>query len=170
MQRGFTLVETLVAVLLLVTAVAGPLTIASRSLVAATVAKDQVVAFYLAQDAIEYIRFARDTNKLQKGDWLTGAGALDGINLNNCLDINGCYVDTTTANDPAVCPASGCPVLKYASTQFSYTSGSDSIYRRTIQLGSVASNELEITVTVSWSSTAGTTRSITVYENIFNWQ
>jgi prepilin-type N-terminal cleavage/methylation domain-containing protein len=67
--RGFTLVETLVAVLLLTVAIAGPLTIISKSLITALVAKDQVTAFFLAQDAVEYVRFVRDTNKLQDSAW-----------------------------------------------------------------------------------------------------
>ena len=50
--RGFTLIETLIAVLILTTAIAGPLTIASKGLTATLVAKDQISAFYLAQDAV----------------------------------------------------------------------------------------------------------------------
>lgn len=55
-NKGFTLVETLVAVAMLMIAIAGPLTIVSKGLTAATYAKNQVIASFLAQDLIEYIK------------------------------------------------------------------------------------------------------------------
>lgn len=54
--KGFTLVETLVAIAILMIAIAGPLTIASKGLTAATYAKNQVIASFLAQDLIEYVK------------------------------------------------------------------------------------------------------------------
>src|SRR3989338_5317255 len=51
--RGFTLIETLIAVLLLSVAVTGPLTIASKGLTATLTAKDQFVAYYLDSLAVD---------------------------------------------------------------------------------------------------------------------
>ena len=58
--RGFTLLETFVAITILMFAVVGPLTIVSKALNASYDSRDQITAFYLAQDAIEYIRNVRD--------------------------------------------------------------------------------------------------------------
>jgi prepilin-type N-terminal cleavage/methylation domain-containing protein len=55
-SSGFTLIETLVAIFILVLATTGPLSFAQSGLRASFVARDQVVAFYLAQDAIETIK------------------------------------------------------------------------------------------------------------------
>lgn len=179
MQKGFTLIETLVAVLILSVAIAGPLTIASKGLVTALVAKDQITAYYLAQDAIEFTRFARDTNTLQGGNWLTGVGAASPINLTTCTNAGGavaCTIDSRT-NVVTSCPAAICPVIKFNSAAgtnyFSYTSGTATIYRRSVKItnplvGRV--DEAKVAVTVSWSDTAGVTRQIVVNENIFNWQ
>jgi len=179
--KGFTLIETLVAVLLLTTAIAGPLTVASKSLLAALVAKDQVTAFFLAQDAIEFVRFARDTNKLQGSDWLAGTG----VDLSNCEGADGCYIDTLSASVPTAC-LGACPVLRYHTTNkhFTYGTGSDTIetiFRRTINLATPVdgnNDEALLEVVVEWSNTAGTTgagcstgtRCVIVQENIFNWQ
>src|SRR3989338_9606391 len=57
---GFTLIETLVAVTILTFAVVGPMFTASRSIVAAQLANDQITASYLAQEGIEYVREVRD--------------------------------------------------------------------------------------------------------------
>jgi prepilin-type N-terminal cleavage/methylation domain-containing protein len=61
---GFTLIETLVAVAILSIAVSAPLVSASRALVTASLASDQLTASYLAQEGIEYVRSMRDNEFL----------------------------------------------------------------------------------------------------------
>src|SRR3989338_9508740 len=63
-SAGFTLVETLVAVMLLSVAVVAPMSLAARSLGSAYYARDQITAFYLAQEAIEALRSIRDSQIL----------------------------------------------------------------------------------------------------------
>src|SRR3989344_5745503 len=63
-SRGFTLIETLVAVTLLSVAITAPMSLTTRSLAAAYYARDQITAFHLAQEAIESVRHARDHNIL----------------------------------------------------------------------------------------------------------
>jgi len=58
--HGFTLIETLIAVTILTFAVSGPLYTAGRALVAAEIARDQLVASYLAQEGVESVRAMRD--------------------------------------------------------------------------------------------------------------
>jgi prepilin-type N-terminal cleavage/methylation domain-containing protein len=170
---GFTLIETLVAVLILTTAIAGPLTLASKSLTTALVAKDQVTAFYLAQDAVEYVRFKRDSTCLSGGspcaNWLSTLSACTG---------GSCYLDSTE-NSPASTPQScsaTCPALKYDTTnnRFTYASpGSGvvaTIYTRTVSITTISSDEAKLTVEVKWNDTGGNPRTVTVNENIFNWQ
>src|SRR5581483_6003742 len=103
-RRGFTLIETLIAVLILATAVAGPLTIASKGLQSALIAKDQTTAYYLAQDAVEYVRYARDTNTLRGSDWLDSNAGSPWTNLTPCESADGsaaCYFDSLS-NSPTV--------------------------------------------------------------------
>lgn len=175
---GFTLIEMLVAVLLLTTAIAGPLTIASKGITASIVAKDQVTAFNLAQDAIEYVRFKRDTNRLSGASWLTGlsGGVCDGV--------NGCYLDSTE-NDPTLptaCPSSNCSTrgLRYdlANKRFTYHSSPvvsfpSTIFTRVVTITTPVSgnaNEAAVSVRVYWSDQANLTREIVVRENMLNWQ
>ncbi len=172
-NKGFTLIETLVAILLLTVAIAGPLTLASKGLTATLVAKEQFTGFYLAQDAIEFVRYVRDSNSLGAGNWLTGAGAGSGIDLTPCLSANGCYIDSIQST---ITPCGGvCPVINYnpANHFFSYTSGAPSAQKfiRTVKITNTTADEAVITVTISWNDRAGTTRvPVTVRENIFKWQ
>ena len=179
-KRGFTLIETLVAVLLLATALAGPLTIASKSLTTALVAKDQIIAFYLAQDAVEYVRFIRDSNQLAANpNWLAG---LDGTtnphtnggsaspNCTSAVGTNTCSVDsindTTATCNGAVCG----PILYDSGVNYFRSAGTvPPSYARTISISTISATEAKLMITVSWSDIAGQTRQITVYESLFNW-
>ena len=59
---GFTIIETLVAITVLMIAIAGPLVVASKGLNAALYARDQVIASGLAQESMEYIKSIKNTN------------------------------------------------------------------------------------------------------------
>ncbi len=192
-KHGFTLLETLVAVTILATSIVGPLSIASRSLNNSLLAKDQVTAFFLAQDAVEYVRFVRDTNTLEGNDWLLGSGgSIAGISLDPCnvsTNATGCYVDSTGAvagfgDIPTVCDTtSGCPLMNYDSTnsRFTYAGTSagppaiaKSKYTRSILLTPITVNpprtEELLTITVSWKDLGNTPRQIQVRESLFKWQ
>lgn len=168
--KGFTLIETLVAVLLLSTAIAGPLTIAAKGLSAALIARDQMVAFYLAQDAVEYVRFVRDSNKLAGSPWLTG--------LDACLGASGCTVDPS-AGTVAACSGTCSVINKYDAgsghVYFSYTLGTPTPqqFKRTVTLAAPPTGETTeevLTVAVSWRAQSGVTRTISVRENLLDWQ
>lgn len=181
-NKGFTLIEMLVAVLLLTLAIGGPLTISSKGLLVALVAKDQTIAFYLAQDAVEYVRYARDTNTLGGGDWLR---SVSGIDLTPCISSTGatkCYLSTLgdTPADPMQCPSSGtvCDKLYFNNTTKNYTytttGNTPTIFTRSISIrndpSGSAPDEAILSVTVSWSDIGNNIRSITVTETLFAWQ
>lgn len=65
-SAGFTLVETMVAVSIIMLSIAGPVYTAQRSIIAATTARDQLIASYLAQEGIEYMRMLRDYEYLSE--------------------------------------------------------------------------------------------------------
>lgn len=78
-NRAFTLIETLVAITILMIAIAGPLTVASKGLTSALDAKNQSVAINLAQEGLEYINNMKD-NKTW-GAWFPGTDFEDMVNI-----------------------------------------------------------------------------------------
>ena len=83
-NKGFTLVESMIAVTILTFAVAGPLYTASRALVAAEIARDKLTASYLAQEGVEYVRAMRDNEYLTA--YQAGGGAISSTAWNNFLN------------------------------------------------------------------------------------
>jgi len=162
---GFTLVETLVAISVLLLSIAGPLTIATRSLLSARFARDQVTAFYLAQEATELIRNQRDNNSIAGSpNWTDG--------LQACLDANGCTVDPIGGSF-SVCPAEGCPLLYRHVTEglYGYTTGAnweETRFTRSIYLTSVNPAEASVSITIAWDS-GPLAKTFTIQENFLDW-
>lgn len=160
-ERGFTLIETFVAITILLVAIGSPLTLAYRGFSSSNVARDQVSAFYLAQDAVETVRNIRDQNGLNGQPWLT--------NLSACVGQT-CLVDARN-NSATVCGAT-CEPIRYDSVSHFYgyeSSWSPSPFTRTVELTSLNENEAKLSVIVSWQS-GSITRSFTVREHMHNWQ
>ncbi|MBX4197825.1 type II secretion system GspH family protein [Candidatus Parcubacteria bacterium] len=61
-KKGFTLIETLVAVTVLSMALIPPIYTAYQSVIATNFARDQMIASYLAQDAMDYIIAKKNQN------------------------------------------------------------------------------------------------------------
>ena|SRR3989344_1201206 len=171
-SSGFTLVETLVGVTLVLTTMLGPFVLAERSIFQASITQNQIIATYLAQEGIEFIRNTRDNNFLQGNNWINGSS------LNNCLNSNGCYVDPLASGGaPKINQCSGndgCPVVSYNSTTGYYThSGFDlapTPFVRTVKIDKLPGNdEAEVEVTVNWQERSGP-KSFVMTENIFNWR
>lgn len=185
-DRGFTLLETLVAIFILVLAVTGPMVFAQSGLRSAFLARDQITAFFLAQDAIESIKNLRDDNAINNRNWLEGI-------YNDCdvALVGDCVVQVETMYDNrtvdgtsfetgdvrvAECSSGSCPVLKNDSIgRFGYnlpgSTVTDSRFTRNVYLKEIGEgDELRIVVEVSWTSNVriGRTR-IVVQENIYNW-
>lgn len=164
-SRGFTLVETLVAISILMVAVASPLTITQKGLASAIYAKDQIIASYLAQDAIEYLRNISDNNVASgaSSDWLLGIA-------NNCA--SSCKIDTRGGSNP-ISPCSGetCRLLYDDSNHiYSYQSGTNSEFTRSVTVTEgPGTNEALIKVKISWSS-KNKPRSLDFYTRIYNWR
>jgi prepilin-type N-terminal cleavage/methylation domain-containing protein len=109
---GFTFIETLVAITVLLVAVVAPMSLASDGIIASRLAQDQIVAFYLGQEGVEAVKNMRDHNRLTND----GDGQLGNIssgNLSDCMVSDpdtdeGCMVDVTRMTDTGTFWTQGC--------------------------------------------------------------
>jgi hypothetical protein len=166
-HRGFSLIETLVAVSVMMMAIAGPLSIASRGLLSAQFARDQVIAFHLAREATELIRNRRDMNVINGLDWLDG--------MDECLSPGVCRVDALSGTlDFIACPTGGCNPLNIQRSEgvYAYDTGvnwEESRFIRDITIVEhAADREIAVTVDITWS-TGTLTKTFTITEHFFNW-
>jgi prepilin-type N-terminal cleavage/methylation domain-containing protein len=178
---GFTLVETLVAVSIFSIALLGLMSVLVQSISTITYAKQKMVATYLAQEGIEYIRNIRDTYVLYSSTSQNGWNAFNN-GLSPCTGPNGCYFNADnifTLPQPPMpitqtvftsCISSVCQDLAYDNTTgtYGYTTGTDSGLSRKIQVNQVNANEINVSSAVFWKQ-GSVTYNVVFSENLFNW-
>jgi len=181
-NKGFTLVETMVAISILMLAILGPLSIVSAGLRNAFQARDQITAYYLAQEGIEYVRSTRDYNYLTTiggtpQDWL--------YNLNNCRSSDGvgCIIDTPIWFSEGSGVVTSCTGGGGACTNSTLYFDEEGRYTHSAGIGSVLTNygryvtitpigdnyetEVTITSTVTWKGATGQ-KTFVLSEQLFN--
>ena len=167
---GFTLIETLVAIGVLTLAISGVITLTYQSIRAASLSKNRIIAFNLAEEGVELVRNIRDSNFISSGgdDWMIG--------LDPCFSPNFCYIDSTDM-DITQCTGS-CPVLKrHATTKIlNYNSGDNTIYTRKITLFDVGDydgdsdpDEVRVRVEILWNESF-TSKNFVLEANLFKWR
>jgi prepilin-type N-terminal cleavage/methylation domain-containing protein len=170
-KAGFTLVETLVAISILVIVIVGPISIAARSMQGAYFSNEQVTAVFLAQEGLESIKRLRDDqalrvfedNQINDDSW-----AWYNALLASCRNENeGCDLEispTSGASTYRNCGGGGNCQLRFNSTggrsqdfvRYGYSTQSGwgpSPFTRVITVESVQGGAaVEVTSRVTWSS------------------
>src|SRR3989344_5745995 len=99
LSKGFTLVETLVAISIFTTSILALLVILSGSISNTNYAKQKMVATYLAQEGIEYARNLRNNAFLFSTGWgnFNVSGTIDDSSIDNPA-FSSIFVRTVTKN------------------------------------------------------------------------
>jgi prepilin-type N-terminal cleavage/methylation domain-containing protein len=171
-QKGFTLVETLVAIAIVSIAIVGPFQIVQGVLQSSYIARDQLIAAALAQEGMEYVRQIRDSNSIYNTHHAGGKGWMDGLNGTAGPDCytNACVIDTSvpsvTSCGNLTCAArplylSGANLYNQSST------GTVTRFTRKVRLTLISPTETLVTVTVSWDYHG--THSVVLVESLRNW-
>ncbi len=168
-KKGFTLVETLVAITVLLLVIIGPMTVAQKGIQNAYYANEQIVGVFLAQEAIESVRALRDEEALNAyQDYIVGnpgAETWDWIPV-ECLSEDCAFVpDSVTPIIPCTDTDVGsCEIWKNVDTgSYTHVSGdADTPFTRTIRLEEFPGGIAEVTVNVTWNAKifGGTDRSV----------
>ncbi len=172
-QRGFTLIETLIAIFLLTLTIGALLQLAAGGFYSVRYARNQLVANTLLQESLEYMHNSRDTASIAGADWQTWLTSFS-VNENGtplggtdqgCFTRNGCTVDPyTLAAHVKACASTCAPITfftgsglyGYANGTYplingqSYTSGTDTSYVRTMTMQLNSPDQMTVTATVSW--------------------
>jgi Tfp pilus assembly protein PilV len=172
-RSGFTLIETLVAVSFLTVAIIAPMTLTQQSLSGAYYARDQITAYNLAQEGIESVRAIRDGQILAISQSAQG----EAIDLFGPIPVNQDFIidglDTNPETAMETCPGA-CQNLQLSpdGTLYGYGAGwTPTKFIRSLRASYVggSTDEIQLSVTVSWETDAGQTRSFSIYENVYRW-
>jgi prepilin-type N-terminal cleavage/methylation domain-containing protein len=170
-EKGFTLVETLVAITILLIVITGPLTISTSAARSTSFSSEQVVAFFLAQEGAEIVQKARDDVVIRKFLPIANANyvadpwsqVMDDTSgpYADCFTTNGCGLELNTdttgsLETPIECIGTSCQ-LYYEDTagvrsRYTHeTTGNEAtIYSRKITLTAVSTDDVMVESVVTW--------------------
>lgn len=170
-RKGFTLVETLVAISILSLSILAGFTAVQNGLKSSQTAKNQIIAFYMVQEAMEYIKNIRDENALDfinggTKTWLTGLSAgTDPCDIGEYCRIDSpakvvtyCGMTNTSCPNIGMDTSTGVWGYAYPVTNFN----------RAISITPVvAGQEVVVTVRISWTQ-GNSTQTFQVSQSLFN--
>ncbi|MEX2090986.1 MAG: prepilin-type N-terminal cleavage/methylation domain-containing protein [Candidatus Paceibacterota bacterium] len=154
-SNGFTLVEALVTLVVLSIALGPSLILTNNISSTASVVRNNLIAANLAQEGVEVIRGMRDTN------WFNGIAFDTGLT-------DGTY--RVEWNSSALISLGANPPIKEGSGLYNYSSGNDTVFRRTISILKVNAGELRIISNVTWQERGARDRNALVESHLFNWR
>ena len=174
-QNGFTLVETLVAVTILLLVMIGPMSISATAARSTSFSSEQVTAFFLAQEGAEITQKARDDRVLANffpadptDGWLEFTDTTVGAAYADCYEADGCGLELNTdatgsLKNPVDCTDVGCglnfdPNGDRARYTYNHLVGTITPYTRTIYMEIINANEVKVTSEVTWRT--GSLRSL----------
>ncbi len=159
LKNGFTLLETLIAVFVILIGVLGVYAAVQYPLFVSSYSRSRLTALYLAQEGIEIVKNIRDENFLNNADWKFG------------LQPDGEY--EADYNDEALFSYNG-NFLKINNGFYQYgSSGADTNFKRKITLSSESdssgSNYLKVSVLVEWYKGGSKAGEVEVEDRLYGY-
>ena len=164
-QTGFSLVETLVAIAILLIVIAGPMAISSRTAKSSSFASEQVQAFFLAQEGVELAQKAKDQFFLEHfadevvNDQPWAEFSDEFGNYEECYSSEGCGLEWGSVDGelapPVDCTGTACRLYKNDSagrSQFTYNTiaNGETPFTRKIYFTANGNSDVKIKSVVTW--------------------
>lgn len=180
LNKGFSIVEALIAIVILSLGFTAGMGLLSSSVRTVGATNDLTIATYLAEEGIEIARLKRDNNILQyyNGTSVAWDSIGGGNTFANCAPGGGggCTVNSATiSSGVTITPCSGCstgvPLYKTTTSPAGlYTitvTASPTNLRRLVTAVPIGTEAYEISSTV-WYTSRGTERSVTLSSVLYN--
>ncbi len=186
LKKGFTLLETLIAIFILTLSITGPVYIASVAFRNTIDSRDNISAQYIAEEVIEVIRNKRDKNALalttpSPTTWVSDLGL--GV-VGNCLNESGVPNDKCTMKKDVIldqyifesCGSDICPNISFDplkdvvyghSDAVSFSKFTREFYFEKETLTGSDLTSIKIVVNIKWND-RGSDKVYTLEERLYN--
>ena len=167
-ESGFTLIEMMIAVFVMVVGIVGAMSLIQRVIFSSSISSSRLIAAYLAQEGAEIVRNVRDTNWLEArfslNPWDEGLTGCSGVGF--IADYNG-----LNQIDPAFLCYSGQYLNIDAGGFYSYSPGvQQTKFKRKILITQGSNPDMRnVLIEINWTD-KGASYSLSVQENLYNWR
>lgn len=151
------MIEAMVALVLIVIAMGPVLIMAISAVNVASRIEHNLIAANLAQEGVEVIRNIRDTN------WLNGSA------FDSNIPVGTWRVEWNTVGGGLMTLGSN-PALKKSNGLYNYATGTDTVFRRTVQISKPNNGELILTSSITWAERGNINRNMGVESHLFDWK
>ncbi len=151
------MIESLVALSIILVGVLGIFALVSRSLSLNSIASSQYIAANLAGEGIEVVKNIVDGNSMQKNPWNQGISAGEYQVDTAATELKDHYTGEPLLFDPAT-------------GLYGYADGEPTAYRRKITIDAISSEEIKVTSAVDWTARGGASFEIIAEDFFFNWR
>lgn len=157
--RGQLLIESMIAISVMVVGLLGIFSLISQSLGLYRVAYEEYVAANLAAEGVEVVKNMIDTNII-----------VGGIPWNQGLASDGDF--GVQYDSRSLDPTLQSKALLYDASAglYNYMSGTSTNFRRVVTVKNVSSDEIQVNSTVTWKSKGAVTLNINLEDHFFNWR
>lgn len=159
-KSGQSLLESMIALGVLITGFLGMLVLLSNSLGLYRVTSEQYIATYLASEGVEIVKNLLDSGVIQERAWGSvlppGAYEID-------------YATDLQAESPS--PYSARKILYSADIgRYGYGAGDETPFRRKIVIEEISSDEIRVNSIVDWVTRGGGQFSVNIEDHFMNWR
>jgi len=156
-NKGFTLMEVIIAIAIIITALISTIALISFSTTSIRLNKSKIIATGLAQEGLEIVKNIRDNNwlnyrrtvanwriGLETGDWRVQ------YNMGNLLSFQ------------------SIPLKLDSNSFYQYNSGSNTPFGRRINIEHINDDQIKVTAVVTWIE-GGRNQSVSAETRYYNW-
>jgi prepilin-type N-terminal cleavage/methylation domain-containing protein len=156
-EGGFTLMEVIVAVAVITTAIVGAMALVSFSVSSISLNKSKITATNLAQEGLEIVRNIRDSNWL--ADKKTPDTWQDGLGAGNYR---------AQYNQLGLLSFSSTPLKINSNGFYQYSSGTNTSFYRKIIISHISDSQIKVVSEVTWQEKSRS-QVVAVEDRLYNW-
>ncbi|MBT9171372.1 MAG: hypothetical protein DDT18_01746 [Actinobacteria bacterium] len=155
-NSGQLIIESMIGISIAVVGILGVLTLLSRSISLNRVVSDQFTGAYLAAEGVEITKNLIDANIIQSKPWNRGfsSGSFE-------ADFNSMSLDPNQSRRL---------LFDSANNFYSYDSGNQTNFIRTINIQLIGSEEIKVNSIVNWTTRGGGKFEVNLENRFFNWR